>query len=72
MPKKKGKNEQRELEEYTQKSKCSVVSDELSIFSSLSINDDSGDDDEEVSDINSILQDDLLEQILVYLPIASI
>ncbi|CAM8928211.1 unnamed protein product [Rhodiola kirilowii] len=32
----------------------------------------SGDDDEEVSAINSILQDDLLEQILVYLPIASI
>ncbi|CAM8928210.1 unnamed protein product [Rhodiola kirilowii] len=71
MPKKKGKNEQREMEEYTQKSKCSVGSDELSTFSNLSINDDSG-DDEEVSDINSILQDDLLEQILVYLPIASI
>ncbi|CAM8928193.1 unnamed protein product [Rhodiola kirilowii] len=58
MPKKKGKrgkkptrgnNKQRE---HTQKSKCSVGSDE---FSNL-----------------SIFQDDLLEQILVYLPIASI
>ncbi|CAM8922685.1 unnamed protein product [Rhodiola kirilowii] len=58
MPKKKGnrgkkptrgKTEQRE---HTQKSKCSVGSDE---FSNL-----------------SIFQDDLLEQILVYLPIESI
>ncbi|CAM8922657.1 unnamed protein product [Rhodiola kirilowii] len=80
MPKKKGNrgkkptrgnNKQQEMEEYTQKSKCSVGSDELSsTFSNLSIN-VSG-DDEEVSAINSILQDDLLEQILIYLPIASI
>ncbi|CAM8976439.1 unnamed protein product [Rhodiola kirilowii] len=62
MPKKTGKNEQREMEEYTQKSKCSVGNDELSTFSNLSINDESG-DDEEVSDINSILPDELLEQI---------
>ncbi|CAM8955737.1 unnamed protein product [Rhodiola kirilowii] len=63
MPKKKGKrgkkptrekNDERELEEYTQKSKCSDGS-ELSTFSNL-----------------SIFPDELLEQILVYLPIASI
>ncbi|CAM8925183.1 unnamed protein product [Rhodiola kirilowii] len=80
MPKKKGKRgkkptrgktDERELEDYTQKSKCSVGSDELSsTFSNLSIN-VSG-DDEEVSAINSILQDDLLEQILIYLPVTSI
>ncbi|CAM8964553.1 unnamed protein product [Rhodiola kirilowii] len=63
MPKKKGKrgkkptrekNDERELEEYTQKSKCSDGS-ELSTFSNL-----------------SIFPGELLEQILVYLPIASI
>ncbi|CAM8922691.1 unnamed protein product [Rhodiola kirilowii] len=59
------------MEEYTQKSKCSVGSDELSTISNLSINVESG-DDEDVSAINSILQDELLEQILIYLPIASI
>ncbi|CAM8922696.1 unnamed protein product [Rhodiola kirilowii] len=77
MPKKKGKrgkkptrgnNEQRE---HTQKSKCSVESELISTFTNLGINDDIG-DDEEVFVINSIFQDDLLEQILIYLPLASI
>ncbi|CAM8928195.1 unnamed protein product [Rhodiola kirilowii] len=116
MPKKKGNrgkkptrgnNNQREMEEYTQKSKCSVGSDELSsTFTNLSIIDSDDDeevsainsilqkrkcsvgsdelstisnlsinvsgDEEDVSAINSILQVELLEQILIYLPIASI
>ncbi|CAM8876990.1 unnamed protein product [Rhodiola kirilowii] len=78
MPKKKKKsckkptrknNEQRELEEYTQKTKCSDLI-ELFTFSNLSINVSA---DKEVSESSiSIFHDDLLERILVYLPIASI
>ncbi|CAM8928213.1 unnamed protein product [Rhodiola kirilowii] len=68
-----GKNEQRDIDEYTQKTNCSDLVDgtvELSTFSDHII-DDSGDEEVSEFSINSILQDDLLEQILVYLPIAS-
>ncbi|CAM8922689.1 unnamed protein product [Rhodiola kirilowii] len=67
-----GKNDKREIDEYTQKTNCSDLVDgtvELSTFSDHSI-DDSGDEEVSEFSINSILQDELLEQILVYLPIA--
>ncbi|CAM8922695.1 unnamed protein product [Rhodiola kirilowii] len=68
-----GKNDKREIDEYKQKTNCSDLVDcsvELSTFSDHSI-DDSGDEEVSEFSINSILQNDLLEQILVYLPIAS-
>ncbi|CAM8922697.1 unnamed protein product [Rhodiola kirilowii] len=68
-----GKNDKHEIDEYKQKTNCSDLVDcsvELSTFSDHII-DDSGDEEVYEFSINSILQDDLLEQILVYLPIAS-
>ncbi|CAM8928205.1 unnamed protein product [Rhodiola kirilowii] len=64
---KRRKNNKRQIDEYKQKTNCTV---ELSTFSDHII-DDSGDEEVSEFSINSILQDDLLEQILVYLPIAS-
>ncbi|CAM8925180.1 unnamed protein product [Rhodiola kirilowii] len=68
-----GKNDKREIDEYKQKTNCSDFGDcsvELSTFSDHII-DDSGNEEVSEFSINSILQNDLLEQILVYLPIAS-
>ncbi|CAM8928204.1 unnamed protein product [Rhodiola kirilowii] len=70
---KRRKNNKRQIDEYKQKTNCSDLIDgtvELSTFSDHII-DDSGDEEVSEFSINSILQSDLLEQILVYLPIAS-